>query len=924
MRIIRRIIQATIIMILIVGIPYLCYLLYVSLDRPVKDPVQAIPDRTALIIQVNNPLGLLGELTRNNLIWKELLTYPGIRPIQDQLLLIDSMSRWSPNIREILNDAPLTIALSLHSRTKFDPLFLMPVPSSLEGASFTSFIEEHYPGKVTILQSPYGQTEICRIHFENQRNTLFASVWEGVCIFSFTDALVKRAIDQLSLNTTISVMKGFNTVSLTTGKKVDANLYVNFPYLSLALWKGVNETHNKGLVKFARYADWSGMDLYLKKDELLFNGYTIASDSAMQTLALMNDQVPLLLTMTNILPSNTEAYLLYAMIGYPDYFQRWQFRLQRAVFSADNIDLFKSLNTRYDTLVLPFLESWIGGQLGRCWIKPSQRRNGLFPVTILQAINPDSARKSLLSLALITGKRTDSTLYEGVPIYQTGLSEILNIWLSPLFEQEELTYFTIIGDFVCFSHSSETLKAMLKSNLHKELLIENKVYLDISENISDQANFSFYCNSNHILDELPAVLNAEYLSLFSPILDSLKKFQSFTLQLSAEDGMFYTSFQLRFNPKRTEVGPLLWQSNLDTLVSGRPQIVLSGAGDTFAVLATDTMNTLYKIDPEGQIAWKQKLYGKVLGSFHEVVFPSSDTLFYLFNTENHLYLIRSDGKISPRFPMKFPTQASNGLSIITPGEFKVIIAFRNKRIYSFNLDGLLSEGWTSPAVEELVITPVQVLKGGGRLLPGTAYHEDNGSSVTLVVTMKSGKILITDGFGVKKVDPDKGFNNSPNSAFYQNHTNSKSPWLTTDMQGKVTYFEESGRVSRVSFNIFSANHHFLYEDILGDGAPEFIFFDNNTLYYYNRFFKLIYFYTFRHNVSPPCLIKKIHGKTYIGFTSQTTNEVFLFDRQGYVEIESGVKGTTPFDIGFMNNDSILDLVIGSNRSVKRFSLGTIP
>jgi len=924
MRIIKRIIQATIIVILAVGIPYLCYLLYVTLDRPNKDPVQAIPDRTALIIQVNHPLGLLGELTRNNLIWKELLTYPGIRPIQDQLLLIDSMSRWSPEIREILNDAPLTIALSLHSRTKFDPLFLMPVPSSLEGSSFTSFIEEHYPGKITILQSPYNLTEIYRIHFENQRNTLFAAVWEGICIFSFTDALVKRAIDQLSLNTAISVMKGFNTVSSTTGKKVDANLYVNFPYLSLALWKSVNEQHNNGLVKFARYADWSGMDLYLKKDGLLFNGYTIASDSAMQTLALINDQVPVSLTMTGILPSNTEIYLLYAMIGYPEYFQRWQLRLQRAAFSVENIDLFNGLNSRYDTLVLHFLESWIGHQVGRCWIKPSPTENGLHPVTILQTANPDSARKSLLSLSQTTGKKIDSTSYEGVPIYQTNLSEILNIWLSPLFEQEELAFFTIIGDFVCFSHSRETLKEMLKSNLKREFLIETKVYQDISENISDQANFSFYCNSNHLLDELPVVLNTEYLPLFSPILGSLKKFQSFTLQLSAEDGMFYTSFQVRFNPKNTEEGPLAWKTNLDTLVSGRPQIVHSGAKDSFSVLVTDTMNTLYKIDPGGQIAWKQKLYGKVLGSFHEVILPSSDSLFYLFNTENHLYLIRSDGKSAPRFPMKFPVQASNGLSVITPGEFNIVIAFRNKRIYSFNFDGGLSEGWTSPEVEELVVTPIQVLRGRGGSLIRTASRENPRSAVRLFATMKSGKILITDEFGVKKVDPEKGFYNSPNSAFYVNLTNSKSPWLTTDVQGNVSYFEESGRVSSVSFNTFSANHYFLYEDILGDGAPEFIFFDNNTLFYYDHFFKLIYFYSFRHNVSPPCLIKKIHGNTYLGFTSQTTNEVFLFDRQGYVEIESGVKGTTPFDLGFLNNDNSLYLVIGSNRSVKGFSLGHMP
>lgn len=946
MKIIRRILEITIIVLLAVGIPYLGYLLYRSLEHPAKDPVQAIPDRTALIIHVNNPLELLGELTRNNLIWKEFFSYPGIRPIQEQLVLVDSMSRWSPEIREILKNSPLTITLSLHSRVLFDPLFLMPVPFSLDGSSFAAFIEEHYPGKVTILQSPYTRTQIYRIHFKNQRNILVASVLEGVCIFSFSDALVKRAIDQLSLNTPVSVMKGFSTVASTTGKKVDANLYVNFPYLSLALWKGVNDSHNKGLVTFARYADWSGLDLYLKKDELLFNGYTIASDSAMQTLALLSDQAPFPVTMTQILPGNTEAYLIYSLKRYPDYFQRWQVRLKRANFSVSDIDLFSELNSKYDTTLRDFLEPWSGHQAGRCWIPLSTRKKTLYPVTILQATNADPARRSLLSLSRIMGGKTDSTIFEGLPIYRTCLSEVLNLWLNPLFEPSDLTFFTVIGDFICFSDTQEALKQVIQCNLVNDCLPESNIYQDISDHISDQANLSFYCHSDYLLDALPEVLSPDYQPLFTHLLDSLKKFQTFSLQLSAAEGMFYTTMQLRFNPQNRSEGPLAWQTLLDTLVSGSPQIVRAGTEDTFAVLVTDTMNTLYKIDRKGAILWKQKLYGRVLGSFHEVLLTGSDTLFYLFNTENHLYLIRSDGKHATRFPMKFPVRASNGLSVVspqilpspglsspgnkdpglppiytgTPEEIQVVVAFRSLRIYSFNLNGLLSEGWHSPEVEEEVTQPVQVLGGGNALVRRALSAKERGKTQTFVVTMKSGKVMLSDRYGVKKLIPGKEFSHSPNSAFYLNRTNLKGPWLTTDKEGNVIYLKENGHVSRVRFHPFSANHYFLYEDLLGDGAPEFIFFDNNTLYFYDRFLKLLYFYTFRHDVSPPSLKQLPDGRIFIGFTSDVTNEVFLFDRNGYVELPSGIKGTTPFSLGSLESRDRTDLVIGAGNVLKVFRL----
>ncbi|NQV03234.1 MAG: hypothetical protein HQ542_11350, partial [Bacteroidia bacterium] len=214
---------------------------------------------------------------------------------------------------------------------------------------------------------------------------------------------------------------------------------------------------------------------------------------------------------------------------------------------------------------------------------------------------------------------------------------------------------------------------------------------------------------------------------------------------------------------------------------------------------------------------------------------------------------------------------------------------------------------------------VQILEAGG-LLRRSAPRNDEGASLTLFVTMRSGKVLITDGCGVKKITPEKGFSNSPHSSFYMNRTNTKASWLTTDPMGKVVYLREDGTVSRVSFNNFSAEHYFLYEDIIGDGTPEFIFFDNNTLYYYNRFFKLIYFYSFRHDVSRPNLVKTLNDRTFIGIISPTTNEVFLFDRYGYVEIESGVKGTTPFDIGTLEDKDHVNLVIGAGKIVKGFRL----
>ncbi|MFH1160019.1 MAG: hypothetical protein V1733_03615 [bacterium] len=894
------------------GISYTGYLLYLKLDRPVLEPVKAIPDRTAMIIKVNHPVELLGELRQNNLIWKELLKYPGTREVQEQVLLIDSMTRQSRDIREALNDYPFYITLSFHGRTSFDLLFLASVPTRVDAKQLSGFLEENYPGKVTILSSPYASTEILRAYFEQRQEPLSLATFKGVLIFSFQDDLVKKAIDQLSLNTPVTVMRGFTTVASTTGKKVDANIFINFPYFSLAIWKTVNEPYKSSLVKFAQFADWCGLDLLIKKDELLLNGYTTATDSAMQALGLLGSQIPVKLGVVSILPANLQAYFLYGFHDYPLFFRQWEIRRQRAEFSMTGISLFGALNDRYDTNVRLFLDPWIGQQAGRCWLQPSPRDSAVFPVTILHTPLPDSARKSLLRLAWLTGQKADSNLYNGQAIYRTNLSDILNTWLSPMFRPADLACFTILNDYICFARDPAVLRNLLESYTKRELLVELPAYEEISGNISPEANISFYCNSPVLLDRLSGVLTAEYSARILPLADSLKKFRSLVIQLSSEEGMYYTSLVVKFNPKTNSEGPLAWQTALDTLVTGTPRIIRENTGSGFAVLVTDTSHTLYKIDRSGRILWRQKLYGRVLGTFHNIRINGSDSLFYLFNTENHLYLIRSDGQLADRFPLKFPVRASNGLLLADYNnnrDYRIIVAFRNNKVYNFNLNGELVPGWKVPEIEEEVVVPVVYIP-----LPRATIRD------YFFITGKEGTILITDRTGQKRITPSREFSNSPHSTFYLNRTNAKAPFLTSDQAGNVVYLQENGKTSRVSFNRFTTGHYFFYEDIVGDGTPEFIFFDKNTLYYYNRFFKLIYFYTFRHDVSPPQLVKTLNGKTFIGFISPATNEVFLFDRQGYMEIESGVQGTTPFDIGTLEEENRLNLLIGAGKQVKCFRL----
>jgi hypothetical protein len=181
--------------------------------------------------------------------------------------------------------------------------------------------------------------------------------------------------------------------------------------------------------------------------------------------------------------------------------------------------------------------------------------------------------------------------------------------------------------------------------------------------------------------------------------------------------------------------------------------------------------------------------------------------------------------------------------------------------------------------------------------------------------------MILDRTGDPQITPGPKFTHAPLSGFHINRTNKKSPFLTTGPDGKVIFIYDNSKTSEVTLNLFSPEHRFFYEDIIGNGQPEFIFSDRNNIYYYNRNYKLIYSYAFRREISnPPFLVHGIDGKVMVGYVIPETNELFLFDHNGFRELESGIRGNTPFDLGYLENEAQLNLLVGAGKFLKNYRL----
>jgi hypothetical protein len=891
------------------GFSWLGYILYNKFQRPAESPFNAIPGNTALIIQLNKAGNLLEELNRSNLLWRSLSRFPGINPVRNELHYVDSASRKNEKISKIFQQYNILVSITLSGRNNFGALYLASVAGRDPESYILEFINDINSGKAILSESPYSTTRLHRIQSGGSREAFYFAVLKGVFMGSFHADLVKRAIDRLSLNTPMAASSGFRKVQASAGKKVDANVYINYRFFSLVLSKITREENLPDLLKFSNFAEWSGLDLIIKKDELLFNGITVASDSNQQFLSLFTDQKPQKKEIAGIIPEKARYFTSYGWSDPSRFCQRFQNRLQREEnYTGEQMDVI-SIIDRYQLNLREYFLPWMGNE-GCIFVLEDPKSGTEVGYTAFSTRDTLLTTTSLFSLADTLGIRYDSVQYHGHKIYRLALPAFIPALFGELFGKAEANCFTFLKNYVIFSTNPKALELVINAFSDRATLANDRVFNDFEANLSDKSNVFSYFNTRNAIHTIKGMLNQDLSDQLMPVIDSLRKFESVAFQYSNADGLFYSSIFLRYDPNLGKEGPLQWQATLDTNIVGQPKIIPTTTSGDPVVVVTDMANNLYMVSSMGHIQWKLHIMGKIMGEIHPVLLPGNDSLFLLFNTDTHLYLLHADGRFANKFPMRFPLHATNGITVADWDknlDYRIMVAFQDNRVYCFTLDGVSVLGWKRPNLKEEITTPVTCLT--------------LGSKDYILISGVSGNTMILDRTGDPQITPGPKFTHAPLSGFHINRTNKKSPFLTTGPDGKVIFIYDNSKTSEVTLNLFSPEHRFFYEDIIGNGQPEFIFSDRNNIYYYNRNYKLIYSYAFRREISnPPFLVHGIDGKVMVGYVIPETNELFLFDHNGFRELESGIRGNTPFDLGYLENEAQLNLLVGAGKFLKNYRL----
>lgn len=885
------------------------YHLYRKIGPPSESPFNAIPGNTALIIKLNKAGNLLEELNRSNLLWKAISRLPGIDSVRKELQFVDSASRKNEKINKIFQQYHILITISLSGPDRFASLYLASVGGSDPESYILDFIHELSSGKARVTQTPYYTTQLHKIQVKGNPDPFYFAILKGVFMASYHPDLIKKAIDRLSLNTPLATSTGFRMVEATSGKKADANIYVNYRFFSLAISKMIRPQYLPELIRFAYFADWSGLDLIIKKDELLFNGITVAPDSNQHFLSLFNGQKPQKTTLAEVIP---EEVLFYTTYGWSDpgrFSQRVQNKTPRIDTLAFGQNALARLLSKYKVNITSFFLPWMGNE-GGLFALQGPKNSDPIVIAAFACPNVKKTLASLQNLSTETGISLDSASWNEQQIYTMALPGFLPAIFGDLFGEVDAKCFTFINGYLFFASKPNHLEPVIKACQNKATLAMNKKYVDFISGLNEKSNVLFFLNAPLAVNKLNTIFKQGLTTQLGPVMDTLRKFESMAFQFSAVDGLFYSNLLLRYDPNQGKEGPLEWETKLDTTIIGRPKILQASANTHPIIMVSDIAGNLYRINADGTIAWKLRLMGDLKGDIHPIHFPSNDSLFLIFNTGTHLYLIHEDGCFADRFPMRFPLMATNPITLIPTNNkygHNILVAFQDHRVYNFNMDGQSSIHWKRPELEAEIDRPVE-------------YHKIKGR-VYLLISDRLGHTRIVDQNGSTQISLGSKFSHAPHSGFYPNKTNKKGIFLTTSPQGNIVFIEGNGRTSETAINRFSPSHRYFYEEITRNKQPVFIFTDKNRIDYYNHGFKLLYSHNFRRDMTtPPFLIHLPDKKIRVGMVSPETNELYLFDKNGNRELESGIRGNTPFDIGYLTNTAHLNLIVGSGNNLRNYRL----
>jgi hypothetical protein len=889
--------------VLVVGAAVYGYMRIRKLESPVRDALEAVPNSAFCVISSNDVRGTWEKLIQGNLVWDALSETKWASSVSHNVISVDSLLNTDPDVKSFFEDRQCWLSLHFTGNEGFDYLITSALPSTGDMEDFSAFIKKHLAGK-KITESVWKGNPVMEIGDPNNGG-FSIGMREGVILISGNVELLKTGLDQLEKGPTLKNDKNFMAVHQTAGEKAAANVYVNYARLNIGLKRLSNDSYHDRLESLDRFAEWSEMDLSLRPNAVLMNGYTSSPDSAKEFLGIFKGQQPQRIEVASVLPASTISYASFGISNFQLYNQRYDSYLAQEGLADERNDKLVQLKRNYAFDPDTKIGNWLGNEVVMATLPAPD--GGTSTIALLSAANTAEAKSTLADLEIKNDSVSADVIQDssGFVIRKMPVPEMLSATFGEMFIDLRDAYYTVVQQYIVFAQDENTLRAFIASNQNGTTLAHNRAYADFATNMSQEASLTLYVSPGHsetFLKDHGSADLSEDLKLHPGL---LRRFDGAVLQYSTGDNdLFYTNIFLRHNPQTKKDLTSLWETQLDTTFSGKPWLVMDHRSKGLDIFIQDDANKVYLISPTGTIFWKKQLPEKIIGDVKQVDALKNGKYQLVFNTTSSIYIIDRGGNYLPPFPLALPAPATNSVSVIDYDdnrEYRMLIACSDRKIYNYMISGKKVDGWKLPVTQDLVTVPVQ------RVLIGDKDY--------VIIADHSGKIYVTDRQGNARLSLKEQLNAPVTQIIVEPGKDlSRTRIVSADSTGNVSRLSLTDDLERMHFMDFENEPGFEYRDIDGDGNREFIFLDSHRLMVFNQDKAPVMSFTFD---SPPSAEPQIFffdtKDVRIGVLCPVNSELHLINNGGSDAEGFPIQGSTAFNIGKLNGDGGFTLICGNNK-----------
>ena len=496
-------------------------------------------------------------------------------------------------------------------------------------------------------------------------------------------------------------------------------------------------------------------------------------------------------------------------------------------------------------------------------------------LNIVDEISFVEDQEKFVILSLVNKEQIDSyfrleNLDDIYNIKKINLGEDVNILFRNVDSEISGEYAVLLGDLLVITKSLSQIKKIINSQNINDNLGSNEKYLSFKEQKSDSYSFLWIGNNNSIDSK---IINDYYIESevypyrsFSGRVNkniALLEFNLSKAEIKTSDEDVYTEFFVTF----------------DQEIISDPKWLKNHLNNKFDIAFQDSDNYLNYLSNTGNLNWKKKLSGKIIGEIKQVDIYKNGRQQMMFRTNEKLYVLDRNGNEVKQLSFPINSNFSNiPISIFDYEKnrnYRFLISVDNK-INMYDSNGKIVSGFKPPIFESKIINnPVHIR------INGKDY---------ILVQLEDGSLKILDRRGRDRIIVDNKIQYSGNSIYSY-----LEQFTTTDKLGNLIKIDTKGNLIKENINLSVEN----FIDIV----------DNNIVYLNeNRLtIKGINVELPFSKFSKPKIF--IDSKTtLVSITDLTNNEIYLYRDNGKLVKGFPIKGSSVIDIKDSDNDGKLEII----------------